>query len=192
MNIAVCLWSQDCIICTLQLSTHNSHKLFDTVTKYGVSHKWIFQVTVTYLLEPVNMFYLNYFIWRYFKNTLNVSLPVEQRLPVMILSLYFAWQFRVNTMNIRSPCRVIIQKRSPIRVKRAIQNGLRLLKCLFICSSWICLFSFLCLPHPDMIIFATLAHSNGFALSDILFLIYYELKNYTPRLVKVVYTERIY
>ena len=73
-----------------------------------------------------------------------------------------------------------------------IQNGPRLLQCLFICSSWICLFSFLCIPHQITIIFVTLAHSNGCALSDILFLIYYELGNYTPRLVKIVYPARIY
>ena len=48
------------------------------------------------------------------------------------------------------------------------------------------------MPHLDMIIFVILAHSNGFTFSDILFLIYYQLKNYTSRLVKVVYTERIY
>ena len=36
-----------------------------------------------------------------------------------------------------------------------IQNGPRLLQCLFICSSWICLFSFLCIPHQITIIFAS-------------------------------------
>lgn len=65
MNISVCLWSQDYIVCTLQLSPHNSHNLFDIVTKYGVSHKWIFQVTITSVRASehllLELFYLKMF-----------------------------------------------------------------------------------------------------------------------------------
>lgn len=60
-----CLWSQDYIVCTLQLSPHNSHNLFDIVTKYGVSHKWIFQVTITSVRASehllLELFYLKMF-----------------------------------------------------------------------------------------------------------------------------------
>lgn len=173
-------------------SPHTTHISYLTLSQNMVFHIMTFQVTITYLLEPVNSFIWTILFEDISKIHWMFLCLLNRVLPVMILSLYFAWQFRVSAMNIRLPCRVVIQKHFPIRLKRAIRNGLRLLKCLFICSSWICLFSFFCLPRLDMIIFMTLAHSNRFALSDILFLIYYELINHIPRLVKVVYTERIY
>lgn len=134
------------------------------------------------------LFYLKIFL-KYFWL---VFLPLKQRLPVMILLSLFCLttqgQQQEHPITLQC-CNTKMLFNLSGEGHLPIQNGPRLLQCLFTCSSWICLFSFLCISHHNMIILRLLL--IGFALSDI-FLIYYELGGYSHRLVKILYTAKIY
>lgn len=154
MNISVCLWNQDCMSMKSRLysSALITTHLFDIIIKYGVSqemnflgnHNLSIRVLECVLFE---LSYLQIFL-KYIECFFASEVTCHDFASLFCLIL------RVNIINILLPCRIVIQKCFSVRGEGhlPIQNGLRLLWCLFICSFWICISLFFCILHHNLAI----------------------------------------